>query len=290
MSEPHHDAFDGLTALYALGALSRDERRDFETHLEICLDCVTEVKSLLSVTHHLLHVAVPLEPPPQLRERVLQHATGTSLSGCSDGRSMTLPDTDNVPVTDTVVDTGETQGAGISFWMAASLLIATAGVGGWYTAELNRRLAGLQGELDSARLKSELLTVEAATATFEATRREEILHIVTGPDVQQLFLTGQPLAPRAMGHALWNDEANLVFLANGLPALPDGDIYQLWFVTQDAPISATLLGPDSDGAATLTLNIPDTVVMPTAMAITIEPEGGVRAPTGDVYLLGRPTD
>jgi len=36
------------------------------------------------------------------------------------------------------------------------------------------------------------------------------------------------------------------------------------------------------------VNIPDSVTMPTAMAITLEPAGGVRAPTGEVYLLGQP--
>ena len=290
MNEPQHHVFDGLAALYASGALSEDERRDFEAHLEMCVDCVTEVKSLLPVTQNLLHVALPLDPPSQLRERVLQQVSGTSGSGASDERSMTGLDTDRGPVTDTVVNTGETRRPGALFWMAASLLIAVAGLGGWYTADLNRRMAGLQDELASARLQNERLEFEAAAATFEAMQHEEVFDIVTGPNVQQLFLTGQPLAPRATGRALWNDEADLVFLAGGLPALPVGDIYQLWFVTPDALISAALLGPDSDGAATLTLTIPNTVVMPTAMAITIEPEGGVPAPSGDVYLLGQPTN
>ena len=59
---------------------------------------------------------------------------------------------------------------------------------------------------------------------------------------------------------------------------------QLWVVTAQAPISAGLLQPDSDGRVARPFSVPSTIPMPVAMAITIEPEGGVPAPTGEKYL------
>lgn len=65
-------------------------------------------------------------------------------------------------------------------------------------------------------------------------------------------------------------------------------MYQLWFVLPEAPVSAALLDPNPDGNATVIVEIPNAMPLPTAMAITVERAGGAPAPTGDVYLLGQP--
>ena len=116
-----------------------------------------------------------------------------------------------------------------------------------------------------------------------------MLALVTGSDVQQLDLEGQPLAPRASARVLWNNVGEMVFIATGLPSLPAGDVYQLWFILPDAPVGAALLEPDQNGDATVRLEVPDTVTLPPVMAMTVEPAGGVPAPTGGLYLLGQPT-
>ena len=73
-----------------------------------------------------------------------------------------------------------------------------------------------------------------------------------------------------------------------LPALPAGKVYQLWVVTAQAPVSAGLLRPDPDGRASLTVATPRDLATPVAMAVTIEPDGGVPAPTGEKFLIGTP--
>ena len=55
-------------------------------------------------------------------------------------------------------------------------------------------------------------------------------------------------------------------------------------------MSAALPEPDEDGDATVMLEVPVTVTLPAVMAVTVEPAGGVAAPTGDLYLLGQPTE
>ena len=291
MSDPQHAPFDQLSAFYALGALSENDRTGFEAHLEVCLECVREVKALLPVTRRLVYAAPLLDAPAALRARVLGQVTGTAPAP---------RDTLAAPL-DTVLSGVEApgmspirikprRGPGALFWLAAILLIAAAGLGGWYVTEVDRQTEGLRAALDTATRLAERAQIEVETARTAAADREAVLAIVTGPEVQQLDLAGQPLAPRASARALWNNAAEMVFIATGLPSLPAGDIYQLWFVLPDAPVSAALVEPDLDGAATVILEVPNNVTLPAMMAMTVEPAGGVPAPTGELYLLGPPTE
>jgi hypothetical protein len=47
-----------------------------------------------------------------------------------------------------------------------------------------------------------------------------------------------------------------------------------------------LLRPDANGSASAVFSTPPDIPAPTAMAVTIEPDGGVPSPTGDKYLVG----
>jgi anti-sigma-K factor RskA len=70
---------DGLHALsgsYVLDALSEPERESFERHLQHCALCTDEVRGLRE-TAARLGLAKTLDPPPQLRPRVLSAAYRT---------------------------------------------------------------------------------------------------------------------------------------------------------------------------------------------------------------------
>jgi len=292
MSDPRHEPFNGLAALYAAGALSDAERTSFETHLEVCHECVDEARALMPVTQALVYAAHPLDPPPALRARVLHQILGTvpapssihAGSTISVDAPMMAPEESDAATSDA---DSTRRGLGAPFWLAASLVIGAAGGGGWYVAELDHQIVELQKELDVTAAQTELMRLQAAVARAASSERDAVLAIVTGPDARQINLVGQPLAPRAEARVVWSETTDMVFLASGLPPLPAGDIYQLWFVLPDAPVGAALLAPDADGSATLTVEIPDAVALPATMAITVEPAGGVPAPTGDVYLLGQ---
>lgn len=274
MTQPTHDGFDDQAALYALGALGKAERSRFEAHLEASLDCVREVKSLLPVAHLLPQTAVPVDPPPALRERVLREVGGwTPAPGESPGPAPGPP---------------RKSGLGPLFWLVALLLVAVAGGGGSYVAALHREIADLQADAQSANTRADILELEATVAGLEAARRDEVIAIAIDPTVRSLTLAGQPLAPVGAGRALWTESGLMAFLATGLPPPPEGETYQLWFVTPEAaPIPAALLFPEAGGNATVTLQLPEGVT-PAAMAVTIEPAGGASQPTGDVYLLSEP--
>lgn len=69
-----NDALHDLTAAYALDALEPDEARAYEGHLAGCERCQEELASLTAAAGSLAFAAAPAEPPPALRERILQAA------------------------------------------------------------------------------------------------------------------------------------------------------------------------------------------------------------------------
>ena len=52
------------------------------------------------------------------------------------------------------------------------------------------------------------------------------------------------------------------------------------------PVGAGLLRPSPDGAVQAVFATPAGLAKAAAFAVTIEPDGGVPAPTGDKYLVG----
>ena len=291
MTDRIDDNYGDRAALYALGALGEAERSRFEEYLETSLDCVREVKSLLPVAHHLPQTALPIDPPPALRERVLREVVGWTPA--PDGP----PEPATAPGEEPALRPGPAarppaasrkSGLGPLFWLVALLLVAVAGGGGSYVAALHREIAELEADAQSANTRADILELEATVADLEAARRDEVIAIAIDPTVRSLTLAGQPLAPVGAGRALWTESGLMAFLATGLPPPPEGETYQLWFVTPEAaPVPAALVLPEAGGDATVTLQIPEGVT-PAAMAVTIEPAGGASQPTGDVYLLSEP--
>jgi anti-sigma factor ChrR (cupin superfamily) len=79
---PHHSVEEAQEwgALYALGALPQDEARTFEQHVTMCSLCADEVAAFTAVTQELGHAALPQNPGPEVRARVLNHVTNQETS------------------------------------------------------------------------------------------------------------------------------------------------------------------------------------------------------------------
>lgn len=169
---------------------------------------------------------------------------------------------------------------------AASLVLA-AGLG-LYTSQLRGRISSLEDELRDTRARANAADQRVADAQRTAAGAQNSVAVLTAPDVARIDLAGQPpVAPQASARAFWSRSRGMVFTASNLPPLPAGRIYQLWVVTsQPAPLSAGLLTPDAQGSVSETFSTPPDIPQPVALAVTIEPAGGVSAPTGEKYLIG----
>jgi anti-sigma-K factor RskA len=260
-----HDGVD-QAALYVVDALTPAERDAFAVHLAGCAECRAEVASLSAATDALAHAAPQTDPPAALRARVLgsiapAFATQPALRRASH-RSLVVP------------------------WLAAAAALTLAIGLVAYTAALRARVGNLEGRLRDAVERAALTERQIAEVRRASADAQSQVAILVAPDVQRIDLGGQPPAPQASARAFWSRSRGLVFTAANLPPLPTGKVYQLWVLSrQPAPISAGLLRPSNGGRISTTFDTPADLPQPTGMAVTIEPEGGVAAPTGDKYLL-----
>jgi anti-sigma-K factor RskA len=263
-----HDEMVVLAPAYVLGALEPDERRAFESHLAECDRCVSEVRSLGRVTAGLAQTVPQVTPRAALRDRILQSV------GARDARAAEPK-------------VGARWALGNWLAYAASVAVATAAV--LYAMNLRARVESLEGRLEVAQLRlaaNDRLLVEMRQAAFET---QSAMAVLTAADLTRVDLQGAPAAPLAAGRALWSRQSGMVFAANNLPPLPAGKIYQVWLVASGPPISAGLVAPDEVGRGLGFFRTPVDVTGPVTVAVTIEPEGGVPAPTGVFYLTGKPT-
>jgi anti-sigma-K factor RskA len=256
-----------LAAPYVLGALDAAERRAFEAHAAACPVCREEVRSLQRVADALARSAPQRTPRPEVRARVLAAAMGSS----------------RPPV---VRERPASSAAARWLPLAASLLIAAAL--GVYAATLQGRLATLEARLNDAERRASAAERDTLQARRAADTAQSAMAVLAAPDLARIDLAGQPPAPRASARALWSRNRGMVFTTADLPPAPAGRVYQVWVVTAQAPISAGLLTPDASGRATAVFQTPADIPPPVAVAVTLEPEGGVPAPTGEKYLVGTP--
>ncbi len=261
-----HEALIELAGLYVLGALSAADRADFEVHLATCATCAAEVRSFEQIPPALAQLAPPAQPPADARQWILKAI-------------QTAPP-------ETRVWTPSVGRENFLFLATAASLALAIGLGA-YAVRLRDRVSDLDLRLAQETLRAETSDRQAAQVRQVALDAQSSVSVLTAPDLARIDLAGQTVAPSAAGRAFWSRSRGLVFTASNLPALPAGRVYQLWVLTaQPAPISAGLLKPDATGRVTAVFNTPPDLPKPVAMAVTIEPDGGVPAPTGDKYLVG----
>ena len=111
--------------------------------------------------------------------------------------------------------------------------------------------------------------------------------ILAATDLMRVDLQGAPAAPQAAGRALWSRQSGMVFAATNLPPVPADKTYQVWLVAPAGPVSAGLVAPDETGRSVGIFRTPVDITGPVSVAVTIEPQGGVPAPTGAFYLVAR---
>jgi anti-sigma-K factor RskA len=303
-------------ALYALGALSQHEARAFEFHLhEGCTACDVELKQFEQVAGLLGSTAEPVAPPAYLRDLLavrIQRETLPLTSPSTTSSSIPPPSSVRTNSTAKTISSASVipfrepklaskpspeTGARVQLpvaprlssgpaWLpwavAAALLIAFLyTLSAWRTDQRSLQAAMDQ---DKAELK-EQLAKEAAKSTEMA----QINSVLSSPEVQTIELAGQEPAPGSSARVYWDVQGARWVVTADLPPAPEGKVYQLWFVTPDAKISAGLISLDKNGHGFTVVQFPSSVTQLNAAAITLEPEGGSEQPTMPIYALGAPS-
>jgi len=132
------------------------------------------------------------------------------------------------------------------------------------------------------------LAQSAEQLRAELRSQQTVIAILRDPATQVVALAGLPPAPAARARMMWHAQAGGVFVATGLPAPPDGKAYQLWAIAgSNAPVSAGVFTVDAAGTGSLAVRPLPGVAAVNTFAVTLEPAGGLPAPSGEMYLLGK---
>lgn len=283
--ELDNQPLDESLGAYLLDALPEDERREFEEHLAASPDLQAEAALLAPVVRVLPRAMEEtvsgVAPPAALRERILSAALAEA-PGPVPAREMPAHDPSGTPqVAPAPIrprgrilpgrgGAAMPPSAGwFGPWALAAAVMALVAVGAVAWA-LN-----LQGQVDE---REEALIALENQATSAALRENA---------VAWTFTPTEDGPASATGNLFYSSRERRIALAvEGLPDLPEGQVYQLWYLSegQDPQPAGTFeAGPDGK-AAMIEQDIEAGSFQ--QVAITAEPEGGSQAPTSPVLLLG----
>jgi anti-sigma-K factor RskA len=267
-----HEELRSDCGLYVLGALRGGERTRFEEHLVTCMECRELVQSLSTVADALPYAVPLVDAPAGLRARIVAAA--------SRARAPRLA----VPPDGTAGHRTVRRLTSIAGWIAAAagLLVAVA---------IGARAAGLENRLRDTeqRLRDALTRITEYDRVLQTSQQEtstvrRMLALLTAADAVEFRLAGQTPARQASARAFLSRSGGVLFAATNLPAIPPDRTYQVWYLTRSGgPVSAGLIKPDAAGGATARFDVPVAAEL-VGLAVSLEPDGGVPAPTGAIYL------
>lgn len=286
-----HEQFDEDVAVYALGALSGDDRRTFEAHLATCEACQKTLAEFARVSAGIGLSTEPVEPPADLRSRTLARAVAQpqDRTGRVVGTiGVTVPAASSVAKEPPVP--APSRAASHPSWLAlAAALVCVIGLGA-YAWSLRSQLWSAQDLIGAMSRRVETLREELFAARRDSATLSHTIDVLRAPEMLKVDLKGQGAAPAAVGRAFVSAEKGLVLSVGQLPRLGPNRTYQLWVIPAGSttPVSAGLFDADAAGTSTVTVPVPQgvTVVAGLTVAVTDEPRGGSLQPTTTPFLAG----
>lgn len=272
-----HEEIQADLSSFALGAFDAAERREIEQHLAAgCAACQRELATWQEVIG-VMALAGQGAQPPDLKPLLLQR-----LRPSGRARVIPLPRWSLVP---------------LAAAAAALVVLGVAREAGMreQLEQQRQQMSSLRHELDTAqgslqRLTEQLAAKEHDVASLRAAlaAAQESLAIVQAPGLQLVRLKETPQARPAEAHALISaDTRRALFYAFDLPSVAADKTYELWWITEkEGPVNAGVFLPDQQGLGRLEAALPTAVGAIQAVAVTIEPVGGVPKPTGPMVLIG----
>jgi anti-sigma-K factor RskA len=253
-SERHEDLVAALAAGMELGSA---DRLELEAHLgEGCVRCETLRRDLEQAASALAAQAPAVAPPPELRRRILESLGPARVAPRPAG------------------------GVRLGAWRVLAAAAALAAV---IVAVDDARL---RRDREDLRSQSAQLAGRLQTAETELAQRALRARVLESDDVRMLILGGQGPQPNAKGRVFWSARARRgVLVAGNLAPLPSDRQYELWVFQKGKPVAAGVFDADSEGRVAFeSTDFPEAEAQ--NFAVTVEPRGGVPAPTGPIVLVG----
>lgn len=288
-----------LFPFYALDALTEQERAEVEAYVAADPAAKERLDALLKISEQLPYEVEPIQPSTAVKENLLTRVR-------ADERAQTTAVTTQNPPSPKPAAPSTSFSDRLRGWygrlQTSPALPALAGVCvllailavGWAVAQsrqqtdLQTQIADLSARLAALNQEKEVLQAQNAALQQQIDNQDQMLAAYRQPGAVTLAIgdaTGDH--PEATGTLTLDPETETaVFVAANLGQLAETQVYQLWLIRGDTPVSAGLLQVDESGGGVLMV---DTAVPGTfdAIGLTIEPAGGSQSPTLEqIILLG----
>jgi anti-sigma-K factor RskA len=251
--QPYHDMLDDV-ALYALGTLPAADAQRVRDHMATCAECRAEYAALAPAAA-LVGVSAETEgdlkncPSALLKPRIMREIRASAAT------SSALRTSSRAPVWPA--------------YLVAAACFAIAIITSLYNVTLSSQLRDVQNKLAASTTRSSQL------ASNLADERSTISEIMSS---ESKHFTGSD------GEVVTHGE-KLYVAMHDLPLPPKGKVYQAWTLAKgakDMAPSVTFV-PDSRGVAIVSL--PVDARLTNTVAVSVEPEGGSKAPTSKPVLV-----
>lgn len=188
-----------MCAGYVIGALSEEERQQFEKMLH---NATPEQKKLYEemkeIRGELALAAKPMTPSQKVEDNIMNSISATGLHLY-----------DNSPASRNVIP--------IWAYKAAAILLIASLTFGYMTLDLNETIENQHTQITE--LESQL------------DRQEQLLTVLSGRQVTLVNMSGLEPSPEGYGKILWDpDKGEAVLQLANLPAPPEDKDYQLWLI------------------------------------------------------------
>lgn len=235
---------------YALDAVTNNDRAQIEQHIAVCQACANIVAGYRAVADDLAFAAPSVEPPADLKYRVLAAA---------------LPPSAPAPSILTRVSDLVAQFFRAPAFSAVALVLVVA-LGVWNLA-LQNQLA------EQAAFDRKLVS--------EINQQRSLVTTIAYADTQPKRLLATEIAPQAVGRVYVAPELNtLALIVYDMPALEASRAYQLWLIDPaGGRTSGGTFTVDEHGYGWMYIHSPKPLKEFQGIGITIEPAGGSPQPT-----------
>jgi hypothetical protein len=258
---------------YVFGRLNPGNRKQFEAHLATgCEQCVRELAGLYEATALLPLLLRQESPPAGLRQRVVSRASSRRTEPPRSERGSAQRESPGTPVTP-----------------------ATRPERPWYP--LAATVIGILLILALAffvyQLAGTTATQEKQIAELQTLirQKDEVLAIVSAQQLEVVSLATNEPGSIFYGKILWDTSSrNAALQISGLPALPEGKIYQLWmmkekkYFTVGEPFGVGQAQPTVIKVLSLPIGERSQIE---EFVLTVEPKEGSTQPSAEVYLRSR---
>ncbi len=183
--EPERERFEDLKEAYALGALSEEERQEFEEYLRMHPELRAEVEDLKSVANLLALAPEEYEPSPELRRDLMSRISSSpeAILASPSSRQSGL---------------WRLFGPG-GIAAAAALALVVIGMFAW-TASLQEENRALQGELQGQQQTTTTTYALQGTGKAQQVRGEVVL---VGGERAVLVVDNLPSPPEGQTYETW---------------------------------------------------------------------------------------